>query len=108
MSEIQNRAIQIFRAEAGGTPIDSAAFRQQMLQASLALFKAMGGSEAMVQEQIDQSFHQTPGAVDALVGEILVAMAGVSYLNDMDMMQAAYNTLRQRVRQLSPVACAAE
>jgi hypothetical protein len=104
MSEIQNRAIQMFHAQPDGTPITTEEFRQQMLQASLALYRALGGTEAEAKESVQRR----PGTLDASVGDVMVALAGVSYLQDMDMMQAAYNTLRRRFRQIQLVSCAAE
>ena len=108
MSEIQNRAVQIFHAQPDGAPITTEEFRQQMLRASLALYQALGGTEAMARELIDESVQRQPGTVDASVGDLMMALAGVSYLQDMDMMQAAYNTLRQRLRQMQDVSLAAE
>jgi hypothetical protein len=108
MSEIQNRAIQMFHAQPDGTPITTEEFRQQMLQASLALYRALGGTEAEAHELVKESVQRRPGTLDASVGDVMVALAGVSYLQDMDMMQAAYNTLRRRFRQIQLVSCAAE
>lgn len=108
MSEIQNRAIQMFHAQPDGTPITTEEFRERMLRASLALYHALGGTEAMARELIDEIGQRRPETVDASVGDVMVALAGVSYLQDMDMMQAAYNTLRRRFRQMQAASLAAE
>ncbi|HEV7435648.1 MAG TPA: hypothetical protein VGO22_12360 [Pseudorhizobium sp.] len=108
MSEIQNRAIQLFHLEADDVPVTTPEFREQMLQASLKLYQALGGTEVAAQELLRKAAGDPKEDVARSVGDVMVSLAGVSYLHDMDMMQAAYNTLRLRLRQLAPSAYAAE
>lgn len=106
MSEIQNRAIQLFHSEPDGVPITTPEFRQQMLEAAFALYHALGGSEVAAKELARQSFKEPKEEVATAVGDVMVALAGVSYLQDMDMMQAAYNRLRLRYRQAAQASSA--
>lgn len=107
MSEFQNRAVELFNARPGSGPLSSAEFRFQMLKASLALYRAAGGSESVAQNLFEEGFSGTQEDAARSVGELMMAVAGVSHLHDMDMMQAAYNALDRGFRQLSPVTSAA-
>lgn len=105
MSEIQNRAIEVFHRQTGSTPVTNEEFRRQLLQGALALYRALGGTEAAAQELLQGSLSKGPKDVATSVGDLVVALAGVSYLQDIDMVQAGYNTLNDKLRRLPRVSC---
>ena len=103
MSEIQNRAVDLLKMDPDAHPMTIEDVREQFLTASLALYRSLGGSDARAKVLLQGSAKQQ-GDVAALVGDLMLKMAAVSHLQDMDMMQAAYNTLRRRYRELASVA----
>ncbi|MCJ8519500.1 hypothetical protein ABID21_002272 [Pseudorhizobium tarimense] len=103
MSEIQNRAVDLMKMDPDAHPMTVEDLRDNFFKASFALYCSLGGSEAKAKALL-QSSGGHEGDVATLVGELMVTTAGVSHLQDMDMMQAAYNTLRRRYQQLSSAA----
>lgn len=93
MSEIQNRAVQLLQLQHPSLNNKAADFRFQMLKASLLLYRSIGGSPSVGHELVREAFETDPGEVADCVGELMKAIAAVSHLQDLDMMQAAYNTL---------------
>lgn len=93
MSELQNRAVELLKLQPASLPMTDAALRQHLLSLCLGLYRAMGGSEPDAEDLLRQSFSTPPADVAASVGDLMMAVAGLSHLKDIDMVQAAYNTL---------------
>jgi hypothetical protein len=93
MSELQNRAVELLKLQAGSPPMTDAALRHHLLTLCLGLYRAMGGSEAHALHLLQHSFSVPPADVATSVGDLMMAVAGLSHLQDIDMVQAAYNTL---------------
>nr|CAD6409551.1 hypothetical protein REQ54_00595 [Rhizobium sp. Q54] len=108
MSEIQNRTIKLLQLEQASRDGRQPDFRLQMLEASLALYRDLGGAEDAGYKLLHKAFEREPEDVPTSVGNLMIALAALSQQQDMDMMQAAYNVLRARLRQLAPQPCAAE
>jgi hypothetical protein len=108
MSEIQNRTIKLLKLEQASRDGRKPDFRLQMLEASLALYRDLGGAEEAGHRLLQKTFEREAQDVPTAVGDLMIALAALSHQQDMDMMQATYNVLRARLRQLAPPSCAAE
>ncbi len=108
MSEIQNRTIKLLKLEQASRNGAQPDFRLRMLEASLALYRGLGGTEDAGRRLLQKAFERDAEEVPTSVGDLMVAVAALSHQQDMDMMQAAYNVLRARLRQLAPPPSAVE
>ncbi|MBU1316515.1 MULTISPECIES: hypothetical protein [Pseudorhizobium] len=108
MSELQNRAVELLNQQSGSPPMTDAALRHHLLTVSLGLYRAMGGSEPHARDLLQQSFAMPPADVPTSVGDLMMAVAGLSHLQDIDMVQAAYNTLDRGYLHQPATASAAE
>lgn len=108
MSELQNRAVELLKLQPGSLPMTDAALRHHLLTVCLSLYRAMGGSEPVAEDLVRESFSTPPADVATSVGDLMMAVAGLSHLQDIDMVQAAYNTLDRGTLHRSASACAAE
>lgn len=102
MSEIQNRAVRMLQQN--GLDMTVASYRVQMLKAALALYRSTGGTEQVARELCAGAFQGRSGAAATGIGDAMIALAAVSHLSDLDMMQAAYNELDRGGQELSEPA----
>jgi hypothetical protein len=102
MSEFQNKAVRLMEAGAGEASVSDVAERQRNLLASaLELYRALGGSFELLEASIIQGETDTPRRVDLIIGDLMHELAAISHMHDMDIMQAAYNTLDMRLRMMA-------
>jgi hypothetical protein len=99
MSEVQNRAVRMLQQETLNMSISY--YRFQMLKVAVELYRAAGGSERLARDLCSEVFQETPKDVAAGVGELMIVLAGISHLSDLDMMQAAYNELERALPELA-------
>lgn len=94
MSEIQNKAVLLLEQTegelAGQSPADRSAL---FLRQALKLYYALGGDDATAIALAKAARSSVRVRVDTAVAEVMFELAAASYLNDIDMMQAAYNRL---------------
>ncbi|MCB5201185.1 hypothetical protein LH464_01680 [Neorhizobium sp. T786] len=99
MSELQNRAVRMLQQESLNMTVSDHRF--QMLKVALALYRSSGGSERMARDLCAEAFKEPRKDIAAGIGEIMIVLAGISHLNDLDMMQAAYNELERGLPELA-------
>jgi hypothetical protein len=96
MSEYQNRAVELLIATIGEeTILDSADRRIRFLRQAIELFQAMGGSAQEASAVVSAAMSTPAPVVSAKLGDLMSELAGIGYAHDIDMIQAAYNTLDQ-------------
>lgn len=94
MSEYQNRAVEWLLAGSEAAEVmDRTMRRKRFLEEALGLYQAMGGSAEEARGQVARLFAKPAGEVVADIGDVMIELAGISFAYDVDMMQAAYNTL---------------
>ena len=94
MSEYQNNTIDIaIRKEGEDKILDITKARRDLLDASLKLYRALGGSQSEVVTLLAFLYQGDKEPVANSIGDVMKALAIVSHNNDLDMMQAAYNLL---------------
>lgn len=98
MSEIQNRAVRMLQQNS--LDMTTASCRFQMLKAALELYRSTGGSEQAARDLCTGAFRGASRDVATGIGEVMISLAAVSHLSDLDMMQAAYNELDRGVQEL--------
>lgn len=109
MSEIQNRAVRLLMLQQGSANIRIAEQRLRVLTAALALYRASGGSEQAARDLCSDVFSKAPVVEMANgMGDIMLSLAALSRACDLDMMQAAYNSLDRGMRELSELREQAE
>lgn len=103
MSEFQNKVVRLMVASAGDASVSDLAERQRnLLVAALELYRALGGSFEQLEASVMQDEMEAPRRVELIVGDLMKELAAISHINDLDIMQAAHNTLDVQFRQLSP------
>lgn len=94
MSEIQNKAISLVAQTEGGAPSRLNETRRDLLLArAMDLYLAMGGSAT---EAATLAGSYVPDGVPRIengVAGVMVELAAVSHMHDIDMIQATYNRL---------------
>lgn len=94
MSEIQNKAVLLLQQTegdlAGQAPAARSAF---FLKQALQLYFALGGDEATAIALAKVGKPSRHLRVESSVADVMIELAAACYLNDIDMMQAAYNRL---------------
>ncbi|MBL0373868.1 hypothetical protein JJB09_17735 [Rhizobium sp. KVB221] len=94
MSEFQNRAVELLVAGPGAAvAMDTVERRTRFLENALELYRAMGGTLDEAGGLAKAIYSRPATDVVAEIGDVMIALAGISQINDVDMMQAAYNTL---------------
>ncbi len=94
MSEIQNKAVLLLQQTEGELEGQSATNRSALfLKQALKLYFALGGDEAAAHVLVKMGNSAERMRVESAVADVMVELAAASYLNDIDMMQAAYNRL---------------
>ncbi len=94
MSELQNKAVTLAAQEEGDLASQSPSDRCiPFLKSALDLYFVLGGNDATL-DALLYTHHDTPRPrVDAAVANVMIELAVASHLNDIDMVQAAYNRL---------------
>ncbi len=96
MSEYQNRAVELLIATIGKeTIMDGVDRRIRFLRQAIELFQAMGGSAQEANAVVSAAMSKPAPSVSAKLGDLMSELAGIGYAHDIDMIQAAYNTLDQ-------------
>lgn len=94
MSEFQNKAVRLMAACDGEASVTDPGLRQRnLLLSALELYRALGGSFEQPEAAKDQGEMSTPRRVDLVIGDLMKELAAISHMYDMDIMQAAHNTL---------------
>ncbi|MFM2277900.1 MAG: hypothetical protein RLZZ444_131 [Pseudomonadota bacterium] len=94
MSEYQNKAVQLLEARHGFEDSnDLENSRERFLHSALELFRALGGTQNAAAAQFQKAFSTPAGATADTIGDVMAAVAAISNIQDLDMMQAAYNVL---------------
>lgn len=94
MSEIQNKAVALL-VQNEGDLFSRPPYSRGMLflERALELYFALGGDETTAANLVQQGGSIPSTRVEAAVANVMIEVAAVSYLNDIDMIQAAYNRL---------------
>jgi hypothetical protein len=104
MSEFQNRALDLLYARFGEQSVmDKDQRGIHFLQEALELFRAMGGSVDAVRAKTVEVYSKPAGEVVVEIGDVMNSLAGVGVANDVDIVQAAYNTLDDGWKNISVV-----
>lgn len=94
MSELQNKAVALIAQNESILATQSAADRSaRFLESALSLYFALGGDEETARATLLTSMIADLPKVDAAVADVVLELAVVSHLSDIDMVQAAYNRL---------------
>lgn len=94
MSEIQNRTISMLALKSGGNLDRSTKSRREALLAhSLDLFFAMGGDHASIKTVLAKRPTVGSLSIGDGVANTMIELAAISYIHDIDMIQATYNRL---------------
>ncbi|WP_105440334.1 hypothetical protein [Neorhizobium sp. T25_13] len=99
MGEYQNRAVALVAASVGENfAFDQEQRSQACLVAAIELFYVLGGSaEGLATAAATAATRPTP-ATDTAIGELMKEIAAIGAMKDLDIMQAAYNTLDRQMR----------
>ncbi len=93
MSEFQNKAVRLMAACGEGSLSDLAERQTKLLLSALELYRALGGSFEQIEAVIMQDETEIPRRVDLVIGDLMKELAAIGYIYDLDIMQAAHNTL---------------
>jgi hypothetical protein len=100
MSLFQNKAVRLMVACSGEASLLDLAERQRnLLRVSLELYRALGGSFEEIERTLLQDVSADPRRVDRIVGDLMKELAAIGHIHDMDIMQAAHNTLDNDLRE---------
>ncbi len=73
--------------------------QRNLLRVSLGLYRALGGSFEEIERTLLQDVSADPPRVDRIVGDLMKELAAIGHIHDMDIMQAAHNTLNNDLRE---------
>ena len=100
MSEFQNRAVRLMVASIGdASTSDISVRRTNVLTTALELYVALGGSHEQLETAIAKKESDAPRRIDLVIGDLMMEMATISHIHDIDVMQAAHNALDSGVRE---------
>ncbi len=93
MSEIQNKAVALAAQYESALASQSSSERGTLfLKSALDLFYALGGSKEAARA-LASAHPATPLRIDSAIANVMVEVAVLSHINDIDMIQATYNRL---------------
>ncbi|CDN52804.1 Hypothetical protein RG1141_CH04430 [Neorhizobium galegae bv. officinalis bv. officinalis str. HAMBI 1141] len=99
MGEYQNRAVALVTASAGENfSFDREQRSQACLVAAIELFYVLGGSAEGLATAAATAAARPAPAIDTAIGELMKEIAAIGAMKDLDIMQAAYNTLDRQMR----------
>ncbi|WOS65271.1 hypothetical protein [Sinorhizobium fredii] len=104
MSVFQNKAVRLMATFEEGSLSDLAERQRKLLLSSLELYRAIGGSFEQLEAVVMRDESEIPRRVDLVVGELMGELAAIGYLYDLDIMQAAHNTLDRRRQETAALA----
>jgi len=94
MSEYQNKAITLLNAEVGEHSVmDKDKRRNHFIQEALELFRTMGGSAETARALTTAAYSKPASEVVVEIGDVMISLAGVGFVHDVDIVQAAYNRM---------------
>lgn len=93
MSEVQNKAVRLLAQSEGALSASLELRRDAYLASALDLYYAAGGSKATATALVEAHRDRPTSSVDAAVANVVVEIAGISRICDIDMIQATYNRL---------------
>jgi hypothetical protein len=94
MSEYQNRAVELLIETIGkATVLNRVDRRIRFLRQAIELFHAIGGSALEADALLSTAMTGPAPVVSTKLGDLMAELAGIGYSHDIDMIQAAYNTL---------------
>ena len=103
MSEFQNRAVRLMVASIGdASTSDISVRRTNVLTTAMELYVALGGSHEQLETAIAKKAKKesdAPRRIDLVIGDLMIEMATISHIHDIDVMQAAHNVLDSGVRE---------
>lgn len=73
--------------------------RTSVLTTALELYVALGGSHEQLETAIAKKESDAPRRIDLVIGDLMMEMATISHIHDIDVMQAAHNALDNGVRE---------
>ncbi len=73
--------------------------RTNVLTTALELYVALGGSHEQLETAIAKKESDAPSRIDLVIGDLMMEMATISHIHDIDVMQAAHNALDSGVRE---------
>lgn len=104
MSEIQNKAVALLTQNEGDLFSQPPHARGALfLRRALELYFALGGDETTATDLIEEGLQTPRLRVEAAVANVMMEVAAVSHLNDIDMIQAAYNRLDAELKAPGPL-----
>ncbi|MDQ0322387.1 hypothetical protein QO002_004593 [Pararhizobium capsulatum DSM 1112] len=93
MSEVQNKAVRLLVQTEGTRSTSLELRRDAYLASALDLYYASGGSVDSAKALLGLREDEPPSHVDVAVANVVVEVAGLSHIHDIDMIQATYNRL---------------
>jgi len=101
MGEYQNKAVTLMTACLGEqSATDPKERGEAFLTASIGLFYALGLSVEDLAKTAKAATAKPTPPVDVAIGDLMKEMAAIGTMHDLDIMQAAYNTLDQQMQSL--------
>lgn len=101
MGEYQNKAVALMTARLGArSTFDPRERNQACLASAIRLFYALGGSAEELAATADMARSKPVPAADIAIGDVMEELAAIGTLKDLDIMQAAYNTLDRQKRSI--------
>jgi len=101
MGEYQNKAVALMAACLGEqSATDPKERAEALLTACIGLFYALGGSVEELAKTAKVASTKPAGPVDTAIGDLMKEVAAIGSIHDLDIMQAAYNTLDQQTLSL--------
>lgn len=104
MSVFQNKAVRLMASCEAGSLNDLAERRRKLLLSALELYRAIGGSFEQLEAVIMRDEAEIPRRVDVVLGDLMSELAAIGYVYDLDIMQAAHNTLDSRRQEAADLA----
>jgi hypothetical protein len=99
MGEYQNKAVALVAASLGENfTFDQKQRNEAYLVAAINLFYALGGSAEGLTAAAAVAAAKPAPATDTAIGELMKELAAVGTMKDLDIMQAAYNTLDKQLQ----------
>ncbi len=99
-SRTENTSAFWFNRKAHPRPLQSFAGRP-IRRARVELYFASGGRKAAVMALLDAHSGSPDAHVDVAVANVMVEIAGLSHIHDLDMIQATYNRLDAELQDIA-------
>lgn len=94
MSELQNKAVALVVQSEGDIGSQTSSHRSAiLLDKALDLYFALGGDAESALALVVEKYTASRLRIDSAIANVMIELAVVSRLNDLDMVQATYNRL---------------